>query len=214
METRIESITPGGSEFNELSRLVQQRVDLLPAGLQAHIYRVRDMARQLAHRHGIDEEMAALGMLAHDVARAMSDKDLLDRANDLGLPIGLVERQLPLLLHGPVGAEILQREDGLTDQSLYRAVYWHTTAHPSLDELGKVVFLADKLDPEKIVYYPYLPQLRKLAMEDLDRGLLAFLNWETAARLNRGELVHPESVVARNSLLAASTAKETSAKRP
>ncbi len=201
-------------ERQELLGRIQRRVDALQTGLRDHIYRVRDIAKQLAPQHGIDPELAALAMLAHDVARAMSDEDLLGRANDLGLLIGLVERQIPILLHGPVGAEILQREDGLTDQSLYRAVYWHTTAHSSLDELGKVVFLADKLDPEKIIYYPYLPQLRKLAMEDLDRGLLGFLNWETAARLNRGELVHPVTVEARNSLLAASTARDALTKRP
>ena len=78
---------------------------------------------ELAPYHRVDPEQAALGMLAHDVARAMSDQELLTQANRLGLSVGLVEKQVPVLLHGPVGAEILQREDGLNDQSLYRAVY-------------------------------------------------------------------------------------------
>jgi predicted HD superfamily hydrolase involved in NAD metabolism len=183
---------------------IERRVNGLPAGLRDHIYRVREIACELARCHGIDEERAALGVLAHDVARAMPDEELLSRAAALDLPMGTVERAVPLLLHGPVGAELLAREDGLTDPSLHQAVYWHTTAHPSLDDLGKVVFLADKLDPQKIGVYPYLPQLRELALQDLDRAMLDFLTRETVSLASQGLLVHPMVIEARNHLLAAS----------
>ena len=183
---------------------VQRRVDRLPAGLQAHIHRVVEIARELAVCHGINQEQAALAALAHDVARAMTDGELLRRAAGMGLPIGVVDRRVPILLHGPVGAEILQQEAGLTDVSIYKAVYWHTTANPALDELGKVVFIADKLDPAKIDSYPYLPQIRQMAFRDLDRSILHFLTRQAMDRLNRGELVHPVMVETRNALLAAS----------
>mgnify|MGYP002525283854 FL=1 len=183
---------------------VQRRVDRLPAGLQSHIYRVVEIARELAVCHGIDQEQAALAALAHDVARAMTDGELLRRAAGMGLPIGVVDRRVPILLHGPVGAEILQQGAGLTDISIYKAVYWHTTANPDLDELGKVVFIADKLDPAKIDSYPYLPQIRQMAFQDLDRAILRFLTRQAMDRLNRGELVHPVMVETRNALLTAS----------
>jgi len=186
------------------SAAIQRRVDRLPAGLQAHIHRVVEIARELAVCHGIDQEQAALAALAHDVARAMTDGELLRRAAGMGLPIGVVDRRVPILLHGPVGAEILQQEAGLTDVSIYKAVYWHTTANPALDELGKVVFIADKLDPAKIDSYPYLPQIRQMAFQDLDRAILHFLTRQAMDRLNRGELVHPVMVETRNALLAAS----------
>lgn len=189
---------------NGLLGRIQLRVGRLPKGLQAHIYRVMDIAQELAQRHGMDPERASLGMLAHDVARAMSVEELTRRATELGLPIGVVESRVPILLHGPVGAEILCREDGLDDDPLYRAVYWHSTGHPSLDALGKLVFLADKLDPQKISYYPYIPLLRELALEDLDRALLEFLTRETIARVSNGDLVHPASYEMLNSLVAAS----------
>ncbi|MCH2510498.1 MAG: bis(5'-nucleosyl)-tetraphosphatase (symmetrical) YqeK [Dehalococcoidia bacterium] len=189
---------------------VQRRVDRLPAGLQAHIHRVVEIARELAVCHGINQEQAALAALAHDVARAMTDGDLLRRAAGMGLPIGVVDRRVPILLHGPVGAEILQQEAGLTDISIYKAVYWHTTANPDLDELGKVVFIADKLDPAKIDSYPYLPQIRQMAFQDLDRAILHFLTRQAMDRLNRGELVHPVMVETRNALLVASGVPENS----
>jgi len=182
---------------------VQRRVGILPKGLQDHIHRVFKIAQELAAVHGINSERAGLAMLCHDVARAMGDEELLLRASQLDLPVSMVDHQIPILLHGPVGAEILKTEDGLADDSVYQAVYWHTTGHPSLDRLGKVVFLADKLDPQKIGYYPYQPELRRLASKDLDQGILEFLTQELAARANRGELVHIAAVETRNALLTA-----------
>ena len=197
--------------MEELLNRIQRRVRALPAGLQAHIHRVEEIARELALPHGIEQERAALGMLAHDVARAMGDDELLRRAVELGLPIGTVEREVPILLHGPVGAELLSREDGLAD--LHGAVYWHTTGHPTLDVLGKVVFLADKLDPQKVNMYPYQPLLKQLALEDLDRAMLEFLTRETISLASRGLLVHPMVVEMRNHLLATSASVEPSSVR-
>ena len=194
--------------MDDLTDRIQQRVDVLPAGLQSHIYRVRSIAQELAKRHGIDEERAALGMLAHDIARATPGEELLRSAAELGIQIRTVERVAPVLLHGPVGAELLAKEEGLADPSLHQAVYWHTTSHPSLDDLGKVVFLADKLDPQKIGNYPYLPELQQLALEDLDRAMLEFLTRETIAMASRGWMVHPMVIETRNHLLADSVSSE------
>ena len=193
--------------------VLQRRVERLPGGLQSHIYRVVDIALRLADCHGVDQEQAAQAALAHDVARAMTDGELLRRAKGLGLPIGLIDRRLPILLHGPVGAEILQQEVGLIDSSVYKAVYWHTTANPDLDELGKLVFIADKLDPDKIAYYPYIPQINDLAFQDLDAAILEFLTRRTMDLLAQGELVHPMMVETRNAMLAASAVIENSAGR-
>lgn len=189
--------------MEELRNRIRRRVRALPNGLQSHIHRVEEIAKELALRHGVEQQRAALGMLAHDVARAMADDELLRRAGEMELPIGTVERKAPVLLHGPVGAELLVKEDGLDDPALHGAVYWHSTGHPSLDDLGKIVFLADKLDPQKIRMYPYQALLKQLAVEDLDRAMLEFLTRETISLASQDLLVHPVCVETRNHLLAA-----------
>ncbi len=191
--------------WKALRNRVKRRVGQLPQGLQAHINRVSAIARELAPRHGLDPELAAVGMQAHDVARAIPGPELLSLAESLNLTVDLVQLRVPLLLHGPVGAELLRREDGLDDDSLYQAVYWHTTGHPSLDQLGKVVFLADKLDPQKLPRYPYQPHLRELALNDLDAALVEFFTREIVSLAGRGELIHPAMLEARNALLAAAS---------
>ena len=100
-----------------------------------------------------------------------------------------------------VGAELLRKEDNLTDHSIFEAVRWHSTAHASLDDLGKLIFLADKLDPQKAAVYSYQARLHEMALESLDLALLEFLTREMAARIEKGETVHPASVDARNSLV-------------
>jgi len=184
-----------------LLQRLQERLEALPDGLQAHIYRVRDVALELASPHGVPSDRAELGALAHDVCRAVPGDELLKMSSDLGVPVSDVERDFPLLLHGPVGAELLRTEDELAEQSLYEAVRWHSTAHASLDDLGKLIFLADKLDPQKAAVYSYQAKLHDMALESLDLALLEFLSREMAVRVEKGETVHPASVDARNSLI-------------
>ena len=180
-------------------------MERLPAGLQAHISRAQEIARELAPCHNVDAERAAFGILAHDVARAMKGPELIEQANRFKLPIRPIEEQVPLLLHGPVGAEILRVEDGLSatdaEEDIYQAVYWHTTFHPVLvDDLGKVVFLADKLDPNKRKRIPYQPEIMEMAREKLDVAILAFLNRQVADLTERDQSVHPMMLKAREAL--------------
>lgn len=189
--------------MDELAVPIETRAATLSARLQAHLERTAGVAADLAPRHGVDVERARLGSLAHDVAKAMSNKELLRQAVRFELPVNMVERNNPGLLHGPVGAELLRHEDGIEDQSIYEAVCWHTFAHPDLDDLGKIVFLADKLDPAKIKRYPFQPYLLEVAQDDLDLAVLEFVTRQIAAIMAAGRMVHPLMVEARNHLIAA-----------
>ena len=197
--------TNTGRIDSTLESRIRQRVSTLPDKLQAHIARAQDIARELAPYHNVDPERAALGILAHDVARAMPGQELLAQAHQFNLPIRPIEEQVPMLLHGPVGAEILRFEDGLdarkSEQDLYQAVYWHTTFHPNLvDDMGKVVFLADKLDPNKRKRIPYQPEIMERALEDLDGAVLEYLERQVAALAQKGRPAHPMMLEARDAL--------------
>ena len=185
----------------DILQRLHDRLKALPDGLQSHIYRVRDVALELAAPHNIDLQQTELGALAHDLCRAVPGEDLIRMASELDVPVSDVEQDFPLLLHGPVGAELLRKEEDLNDDILYEAVRWHSTAHASLDPLGKLVFLADKLDPQKAAVYSYQAKLHDMALESLDLALLEFLSREMAKRIEGGGTVHPASVDARNSLI-------------
>ena len=141
-----------------IENLVTRRVEALPKGLQDHIHRAQNEARVLARRHQLDMEKTLLATLAHDIARAMKSDQLLQQATDLGIQVHPVDRQVPILLHGPVGAELLRQIDGLDDDEIYEAVCWHSTAHTSIGDIAKAVFLADKMDPHKAHRFPNMPK--------------------------------------------------------
>ncbi|MQF70284.1 hypothetical protein FIM12_08145 [SAR202 cluster bacterium AD-804-J14_MRT_500m] len=112
-----------------------------------------------------------------------------------------MEEQFPLFLHGPVAAGLLQRE-GLNDEDVCQGIYHHTTACPEMSAISKVVFLADKLDPQKQTRYPYQEVLKSTAFKNLDTAVLMFLNNEISKFIKNGQIIHPFSVAARNQLLA------------
>ncbi len=170
-------------------------------GLREHLYRVEVVATELVGLHRVDIERVKMAALAHDLARATRGEELLKQARQLGIAVHAVEERVPVLLHGPVAAETLRQEDGLDDEEIHQAVYWHSTAHKDLGCLGKLVFLADKLDPHKVSRDPFLAELKSLAEKSLDDALLAFLQRQLEYLLRQGSLIHPASIEARNYLL-------------
>ncbi|PZC49771.1 MAG: HD superfamily phosphohydrolase YqeK (fused to NMNAT in mycoplasms) [Chloroflexi bacterium] len=173
----------------------------LPAGLREHLARARDKAVELAAMHGADPFKAGLAALSHDIARNMKGPDLLKMAKSYGLTPHPVEERVMVLLHGRVGAEILQRECGIDDRDVLEAVRWHSTFNRGLGSVAKIAFLADKLDHKKVSRYPFLERIERLAKDDLDVAVLSFLQEEMTAMMRDGKLIHPASIDGRNELL-------------
>ena len=181
---------------------IEARLAGLPAGLREHVKRARDVGRELAARHDVDEGLVDLGLAAHDLARGLNANKLRAEALRHGLNITLVERHAPMLLHGPVAAQWLEHEGTLTHDSVLQAVRWHTTGVPGMTRIAKVVFLADKLDPHKVAEYPYLQKVKSLAAISVDEAILEHLDRVIEYLLGRKLLVHPASLELRNELVA------------
>ena len=181
---------------------IRRRMNRLPPELCDHCKRVEQIAREMAEHHGIDPEPVGVAALAHDAAKHFSSLEILLRVEEYDLDVTEFDRSNAPILHGPIGAEMLRREDRLNEPSLYDAIYWHTTGNPSGgDALGHIVFLADKLDPIKLGRYPWQPELRELAQENLGAATAMFLDRNVARLLEDGKAVHPAAIEARNALL-------------
>ena len=171
----------------------------LPASLREHLERVSHGAHHLAQRWDVDPETAALAGFLHDVARAQSPELLLEQAQELGIPINPMEEAMPLLLHGPVAAALLQQE--LADEGVVNAVRWHTTGRWGMSALEQVVFLADKTDPNKINDSPGMQKVAQLGETSLNLAVVRYLERSTRRLLKQGRMLHPASIEARNWLL-------------
>lgn len=164
-----------------------------------HSQGVASYAAELALKYKGEISKARLAGLLHDYARDLPEEKLLTLAEEAGLISCEVERRLPVLLHGPVGAYLIQKELGLNDKEILQAISRHTVGSPDMTLLDKIIYLADALEPGRL--YPGVDVLRRLAEEDLDKALLKALESSISYVLAKGQLLHPATVEARNYLL-------------
>ena len=67
----------------------------------------------------------------------------------------------------------------------------HNTAAPGMAPLEKALFLADKIEVEKVREDPDLGEVRRLAERDLDGAMLRYLDLHLTWAAERGWPVHP-----------------------
>ncbi len=165
----------------------------------AHVLGVADTAARLAERYGGDIQRAYMAGLLHDYCREVPAGELLDLAVEHNLYSDAVDLLQPDLLHGPVGAWQLRQEGIVQDAQILDAIRWHTTGHPDMDQLARILYIADYIEPNR--NFPGVEDLRKIAARDLDLSVLAGLDHTIGYLLSRGNYLHPLSVAARNRLL-------------
>ncbi len=180
---------------------LEAAVDQLPEGLRDHVHRVVDEARRLAQQHGIDEERAAIAALGHDLYRAHVEGKLLAEGEVAGLSVSDVERSQPILLHGALGALEMANRFGVADEEILDAARYHTTGRAGMSVLEKLIYVADKIEPEKARSVPAFVEARAIAERDLDAAMRLILDHHVARALDRGWPLHPDAVAARNELL-------------
>jgi predicted HD superfamily hydrolase involved in NAD metabolism len=157
-----------------------------------HTLRVADTAEHLATLHGIDPQKARLAGLLHDTAREIGKEELLRVAEEEKLPIGDFERERPILLHGPVAAELSRKDLKMEDAEVREAIRVHTTGEPGMDPLALTLYVADKIEPGRD--QPGVEDLRKLAFKDLRRAATVALEGSISHNQERGRSTHPKSL--------------------
>ena len=183
------------------SDLLQRLGAELDAETLAHSERTAELAVQLGEHHGVDPERARLAALIHDVADCYSERELLVLAERYGIDVSLTEARVPKLLHGKIGAEILRRDWGITDDELLDAVRDHITGGVRMGPLARVLFVADKLEPERDRHFGGLDPIRQLAVVNLEAAMLKLYAWRMDQLIGAGKPLDNALVRARNQLI-------------
>ncbi len=166
-----------------------------------HSLSVSDTAVELAQRFHIDEKQARLAGILHDCAREIPTSSLIDVAQKRQIKIGLIEEHQPILLHARLGAIMAQEKYGIDDTAILDAIRLHTTGSSDMTDLSKIIYLADMVEPHR--QYESINRLRDLIKtSDLDTIMLNAFNDSLAFILQRGLMIHPQTILARNTLIA------------
>lgn len=189
--------------MTEAEELLRAALPKMPSGLAEHVVRVTDEAIRLAAIHNIDREAAKIAALGHDILRAHSGERLLTIAAEQGYAIDHADSMAPILLHGPLAVAILREQYQVLDADVLAAVAYHTTAHANMTPLQKLLFVADKIEPHKMGGRPDVIRVGDLAETDLDAATLAYLDYQVRQAVEQKWPLHPNTVAARNELLAA-----------
>lgn len=116
----------------------------------AHSVRVAETAEHLSIVYpslAVLPRLAYMAGISHDITKERSDEWQKNTIKAHHGHIDDIESQNLRLLHGRTAAIILKDKFHLYNRSLLDAVKWHTFSHPYLDNLGKMLYIADKIEP-------------------------------------------------------------------
>lgn len=83
--------------------------------------------------------------------------------------------------------------------AVLQAISCHTLGSVQMNELDKILFLADMIEPGRC--YPGVGELRREAFLDLDRAMLLALESSIRYCLETRKILHPLTVEVRNTFL-------------
>lgn len=162
-----------------------------------HVLGTEQEAIRLAERYGADVEKARRAALLHDCTKKLDMEEQLALCRRYGIQLDALEQRALKLLHAKTGAAIARDVFGVDDE-IYNAIWWHTTGHPDMTLLEKIMYLADYIEPSRD--FPGVEDLRRVCYEDLDRGLLMGLEMTVREMEDMGNPVHRATLEARDFL--------------
>jgi len=111
-----------------------------------HSLGTADCAKDLAEKYNLDSSKAYIAGLLHDCAKCFS-KEKLKEIIDKNLDIAPCEMLNYKTLHAPVSAFIAEKDFGVEDGEILSAIRWHTLGKINMTNFEKIIFLADKIEP-------------------------------------------------------------------
>jgi len=163
-----------------------------------HTMGVLDYSILLAEKHTEESFPVKIAALYHDAYRNHKKKELLQIAKKNNLEITSEEQFNPVLLHGKLAANDLKNRYPTLSRldEIAQAVRYHTSGYNFASKIGKIVFIADSLEKNRI--YPGVDELRKLSVEDLNSAFFLILKGKIRLALEKKHLVLKETINAYN----------------
>lgn len=184
--------------MQQLEEIKKELKEILSSKRYEHSIGVMEKAKELAEIYQVNTKKAMLAGLTHDIAKEMEDKKIIAYANQNSINIDSVESKSIYLLHGPVGADICKNKYGFSEDVI-QAIRLHTTGDEGMTLLDKIIFLADKIEKNRI--YPEVEEIRKISLQNLDEALLIFINHNIERMIRKEGVIHPKTILFRNELI-------------
>ena len=139
-----------------------------------HTLGVMFTCASLAMVHDYDLQDAQMAGLLHDCAKCIPNRKKLELCEKYKIQLTDFEKEHPYLIHAKLGAYLAKEKYGVKDPEILSSIRYHTTGHPDMTKLEKIVYIADYIEPARDKA-PNLVLVRKLAFQDLDECMYRIL---------------------------------------
>ena len=112
-----------------------------------HSLGTMECAVELAKMFNLDEAKAKTAGLLHDCAKCFSNEKLLNIIEEKIKTVEKSELMNYKTLHAPVSAYIAKEDFNVVDDEILSAIRWHTLGRVEMSDFEKIIFLADKIEP-------------------------------------------------------------------
>ena len=129
----------------------------------------------------------------------MDEEKILLLARRYTTEISLLELKKPSLLHGKAAAALLKEKFEIEDEDVLEAVANHTFGKKNMGNLAKILFVADKIEPNR----PQVTDeyLANLFSKDLNSLTLSIIEENIEYLKNKGKKIAAYSFELRDFLL-------------
>ena len=172
--------------------------DVLSEERYKHCIGVMNKAGELAEKYNVDVNKARLVGLAHDIAKEMTHDDKLKYVKENEIQIDDIEKINVGLLHAKIGADICKKRYGFT-QEMQDAITYHTTGNKNMDDLAKILIVADKAEDGRT--WEDSQKVREIADKSLDEAVIYIIDVSIKNTIDKNKLIHTDSIDTRNKLL-------------
>ena len=151
----------------QLEQIIEDVKNILSKDRYEHCVNVMNRAEELAKKYNVDVNKAKLVGIAHDIAKQFSKEEYLEYVKLNNIEIDDIEKEAVELLHAKVGADICKKRYGFTED-MQKAIIYHTTGNDNMDDLAKVLFIADKTSKERdYINFERVREAEKLGLTKL-----------------------------------------------
>jgi len=165
-----------------------------------HSREVAEECKRLAKRFGVNEELAEISGLLHDISAVFPFDKRLEVSNNLGLEVLKEEAEFPLILHQKI-SEVMARDIwNINNEEVLNAISCHTTLKRNFSKLDLVLFVADKMKWDQKGIPPYIESLEKELNISLEHGAYAYIKYLMDNKSNL-KVMHPWLIEAYNDLI-------------
>ena len=179
------------------NRSKQEILDVLKHELKPsrfeHTLGVAETAKRLAIRCGVDPVRAEIAALLHDCAKYIPLDEMRKLVKKNMLDVDKLEMEAISVLHAPAGAVRAAQEFGVKDAAILSAIRKHTLGDAQMSALDALIYTADFIEPGRSDF-PGLSEARRLAEEDIFKGMCSCAQLTNEYLISQGKRPHPRSL--------------------